>query len=615
MAQEDLKTKNITPLYFASYPLTATEARYPQIDREALSIYWAIKRFHLYLYGKEFKVITDHAPLVSLFNNPVSKPTARIEGWLMSLQRYRFSVEYQPGSANPADYTSRHPVNNPSPEDVGINEVDHYVAYVVRNAVPKALTLAEVEQEVEKDPVLQAVMFALKSGNWHKPPQNVSLAELSRYENTKDDLTCSDTVILKSNRLVIPSALQERVVDLAHEGHQGIGKTKALLREKVWFPCMDKLVETKVKSCLACQIATPVITREPLLMTKLPNGPFDEISIDFAHVDGETLLLLVDDYSRFPVVETVSSTSAAAVIPKLDATFATFGTPYVVKSDNGPPFCGEEFAKFAKVLGFRHRKVTPLWPRANGEVERFVKTLKKCVKTSKAQCLNWRKEVQGFLRNYRTTPHVTTNVPPASLFLKREIRNKLPQLDKVNDDTAVRQRDAKQKLKMKSYADSKNYVKPSQIKMGDQVIVQRPFNHSKSDTPYNPDPMTVTDRKGSMITARSSKDGQHVTRNSSFFKKINTCKFDHGQDHSELETGTEVLPGNNVNIPIVPSSDQTVSNKTDIDLDLQEMDNSGGFKSPVKLNPVISDKSMTVRRSQRNRKPPTRLLDYECYKK
>ena len=452
MAQEDLKTKNITPLCFASYPLTATEARYPQIDREALSIYWAIKRFHLYLYGKEFKVITDHAPLVSLFNNPVSKPTARIE-----------------------------------------------------------------------DQVLQAVMFAVKSGNWHKPPQNVSLAELSRYENTKDDLTCSDTVILKSNRLVIPSALQERVVDLAHEGHQGIGKTKALLREKVWFPCMDKLVETKVKSCLACQIATPVITREPLLMTKLPNGPFDEINIDFAHVDGETLLLLVDDYSRFPVVETVSSTSAAAVIPKLDATFATFGTPYVVKSDNGPPFCGEEFAKFAKVLGFRHRKVTPLWPRANGEVERFVKTLKKCVKTSKAQCLNWRKEVQGFLRNYRTTPHVTTNVPPASLFLKREIRNKLPQLDKVNDDTAVRQRNAKQKLKMKSYADSKNYVKPSQIKMGDQVIVQRPFNHSKSDTPYNPDPMTVTDRKGSMITARSSKDGQHVTRNSSFFKKINTC--------------------------------------------------------------------------------------------
>ena len=86
-----------TPLYYATYPLSATEARYPQIDREALSIYWAIRRFHLYLYGKEFKIISDHQPLVSLFNNPAPKPSARIERWLMKLQRYRFTVEYQPG--------------------------------------------------------------------------------------------------------------------------------------------------------------------------------------------------------------------------------------------------------------------------------------------------------------------------------------------------------------------------------------------------------------------------------------------------------------------------------------------------------------------------------------
>ena len=120
---------------------------------------------------------------------------------------------------------------------------------------------------------------------------------------------------------------------------------------------MDKMVETKVKVCLPCQVVTPIYTREPLQMSALPDNPFDEVSIDFAHVDGETLLLLVDDYSRFLFVEPVSSTSASAVIPKLDQLFATFGAPSVVKSDNGPPFSGEEFAKFAHVLGFRHRKV------------------------------------------------------------------------------------------------------------------------------------------------------------------------------------------------------------------------------------------------------------------
>jgi len=80
-------------------------------------------------------------------------------------------------------------------------------------------------------------------------------------------------------------------------------------------------------------------------MSVLPDSPFDEVSVDFAHVDGQTLLLVVDDYSRFPFVEPESSKSASAVIPKLDHLFSTFGAPRIVKTDNGPPFNGEEFAK------------------------------------------------------------------------------------------------------------------------------------------------------------------------------------------------------------------------------------------------------------------------------
>ena len=506
LTQHNPKTDTTTPIYFASYPLTATQARYPQIDREALAIYWAIRRFHLYLYGQEFKVVTDHAPLVPLFNNASSKPSARIEGWLMDLQRYRFTVEYKPGPDNPADYTSRHPMSSESSDESFTTE-DEYVSYVIKNAVPKAMTLTEVENATRQDSVLQAVMLSLKSGIWSKPTHNVSTSELSRFEKVKDELTCSDTIVLKANHIVVPSCLQERIIDLAHEGHQGLVKTKILLREKVWFPCMDNLVESKIKSCLACQVANPVTKREPLQMTVLPDNPFDEVSIDFAYVEGENLLLLIDDYSRFPLVEPVTSTSASAVIPKLDQMFTIFGTPNVVKSDNGPPFNGEDFSKFAKVLEFKHRKVTPLWPRANGEVERFVRTLKKSVKTAKAQGLPWRKEVQVFLRNYRTTPHMTTSVSPSTLFLKRTVRNKLPQVptaDPVSD--IVRKYDSRQKSKMKMYADSKNYVKHSDIKVGDTVLVKRPFNTQKGNTPYIPAPMTVTKVKGTMMTA--SGNGQ-----------------------------------------------------------------------------------------------------------
>ena len=158
----------------------------------------------------------------------------------------------------------------------------------------------------------------------------------------------------------------------------------------------------------------------------------------------------------------------------MDQLFSTFGAPPVVKSENGPPFNEEEFAKFACVLGFKHQKVTPLWPRANGKVERSVKTLKKCIKAAKVEVRNWRKEKQAILRNYRTTPHATTGVAPAVLLLKWPVRT--PQVNHMDPVAEiVRERDSSQKLKMKARADNKAYMKPCNISPGEAVLVKSPF--------------------------------------------------------------------------------------------------------------------------------------------
>ena len=314
LTEEDTLTEEVTPIYYASCPLTSTQSRYPQIDREALSIYWAIKRFHLFVYGTEFKVITDHKLLVSLFNNPSSKPSARIERWLLDLQQYRFTVGYHSSASNPADYASRHPIGDTESKEYEA-EAEEHVTFVAKNAIPKAITLAKMENAVAKDKTLQTVISAVKLGIWHKAPDTVSLSKLSQYGKIKAQLTCNEILYLKSDRIVVPAALQERIVDPAHEGHLGIVKTKAVLREKVWFPCMDKMVENKIKTCLPCQVVTPIYNQEPLQMSLLPNNPLDEVSIDFASVNGETLLLVIDDHSRFPFVELVSSASAKAVIP------------------------------------------------------------------------------------------------------------------------------------------------------------------------------------------------------------------------------------------------------------------------------------------------------------
>lgn len=82
------------------------------------------------------------------------------------------------------------------------------------------------------------------------------------------------------------------------------------------------------------------------------------------------------------MVELVSTTSAAAAIPRLDKIFSMFGIAEECKSDNGPPFQSREFAEYAKTQGFRHRKITLLHPEANREAERFVKTLQKFITTT-----------------------------------------------------------------------------------------------------------------------------------------------------------------------------------------------------------------------------------------
>ena len=62
---------------YVSRALIPVETRYSQNEREALAIIWACAKFHLYLYGTEFRAITDHKPLERLFNDPSSKPLSQ----------------------------------------------------------------------------------------------------------------------------------------------------------------------------------------------------------------------------------------------------------------------------------------------------------------------------------------------------------------------------------------------------------------------------------------------------------------------------------------------------------------------------------------------------------
>ena len=200
-----------------------------------------------------------------------------------------------------------------------------------------------------------------------------------------EELAVVDGLVLCGERIVVLRELRETIVTIAHEGHQGIVRTKQLLCAHIWFPGIDKMVEKHLGKCLACQVTIPCHTREPLQMSDLPTGPWKKISVDFAgpFPNKDMALVCWGQYSRYPVVKFVTSSSTEAVIPQLTLVFTTNGIPEEAKTDNGPPFNGSKFAKYAQEQGFRNRKVTPGWAEANGDVERFMQTDKKSPRVAK----------------------------------------------------------------------------------------------------------------------------------------------------------------------------------------------------------------------------------------
>ena len=343
------------------------------------------------------------------------------------------TVIYRPGHDNPADYLSRHPTHLP-PSDREQKIAEEYINYILLTLAPKTMTIDEVATEAAKDKTLTIVIQAILTNKWHGVEDGINKATFHTLHSNRAKLSLAqkDSIILKGHPIVLPKALQIRATKIAHAGHQGIVKTMDLLREKVWFKNMPPLEEENIKNCHTCQISTHKPGREPLQMSPLSAAPWAEVSADFGHLQiGKYLLVVTNEYSLYVVVDILDSISRTSVIPLLDKIFAEFGVPVSLKTDNGPPFNSHEFKTYASITGFRHRRITPLTltlPQANAETERFIRTVKTSIKTALNKGQSWRQELLKFLLEYRTTPHCTTGITPASILFGQTIKNRLPHL-------------------------------------------------------------------------------------------------------------------------------------------------------------------------------------------
>ena len=412
------------PVSFASRTLTETEKKYSQLEKEALAIVFGVRKYHQYLYGRKFELRTDHKPLMYIFNEKKSIPmmaSGRVQRWALTLGAYSYTIRFLKGSDNSsADAVSRLPLPVTREEPPKPAEVIHLME--VMDASP--LTSSQIRVWTEQDPILAKVKNFVLTG-W--PDNKPNEEQLRPYSNQRRELSIEQGCLLWGSRVVVPEKGRKRVVHMLHQAHPGISRMKSLARCYVWWPGIDGDLELCVKTCGPCQVnqkAPPVV---PLHPWSWPSRPWQRVHIDYAGpFMGKMFLLIVDAYTKWLDVHITPVSSSMATIELLRRSFATFGLPEVLVSDNGSNFTSGEFAAFMRANGIKHVKTAPYHPSSNGLVERAVHTLKTGLKKLNEGTLETK--LSRFLFAYRTTPHSSTGVSPAELMYNRRIRTVMDNL-------------------------------------------------------------------------------------------------------------------------------------------------------------------------------------------
>uniref|UniRef100_A0A5S6Q443 RNA-directed DNA polymerase n=1 Tax=Trichuris muris TaxID=70415 RepID=A0A5S6Q443_TRIMR len=413
------------PIAHASRSLLPAEKNYSQIEKEALALVFAVKKFHRFVLGRRFTLLTDHQPLLAIFGTKKGIPlyTAnRLQRWATTLLGYDFALEYRSTTSfGNADALSRLIATQlRQEEDIVIASVDGEIQRVLVDAVRNLpVTSRMIRDETARDPMLQKVLQCLSKG-WPK----VRAPLLQHFYNRRQSLSVVDGCLLFADRVVVPNCLQGQVTSQLHSEHPGIVRMKALARSVVYWPGLDQQIENIVRQCSACAMVAKLPAKTPPCSWPPADKCWSRVHVDYAGpVEGRYLLVLVDAFSKWPEVFITEKITSSATISLLSRVFAQFGAPETIVSDNGTQFTAAEFKIFCAKNGIQHILIPPGHPQSNGQAERFVDTLKRGLAKMKGEGPITRL-VQRFLFHYRSSPNASFGYSksPAEAFLGRPLR-------------------------------------------------------------------------------------------------------------------------------------------------------------------------------------------------
>ena len=184
------------------------EELWAQIEKEFLAIALACDKWHLWIYGQQVNVHTNHQPLETIFKNPLLAAPRRLQKMMMHLQRYNIKVTNKKGtSLLLADTLSRAPL--PTTNDTKQTNFEGFRTDIdnhIEDPRITSQTLAEIKASTANDPTMYALNMIIING-WPKLPQS-----LHPFWPHRDELTLHDGIIYKGKQVVIPLAKRNYIL-------------------------------------------------------------------------------------------------------------------------------------------------------------------------------------------------------------------------------------------------------------------------------------------------------------------------------------------------------------------------------------------------------------------
>lgn len=432
-----IQRKNNLPhvVEYYSRRTSDAESRYHSYELETLAVVRAVEHFRHYLYGRHFLVFTDCNSLKS--SKSKRDLTPRVHRWWAILQAYDFDIVYREGKTmEHADYFSRNPL--PDVDASGPS---------LKNSQTREIQYVELHQdwlsvEQKRDSEIQDLIS--KHNNNEFPDS------LAQTYDVREGILYRKIVRNKiiSWLPVVPRSLVWTLINHVHNEIQHLGKDKTLdkLYEQYWFPQMSKCVRQFIDSCIICKVSKGPSGAQPIRLHPIPKVsiPWHTIHIDFTgKLSGksdrkEYCSVIIDGFTKYVLLEHTSSLDAKSAICALQKAVCLFGAPKRIIADQGRCYISSDFKNFCNQHKIEIHFIATGSSRANGQVERIMRTLKSLLTiVENDPHKTWREELGNIQLALNSTKSSVTKYSPTELMLG--IRSQSLGISKLNSATHSQQ--------------------------------------------------------------------------------------------------------------------------------------------------------------------------------